>query len=334
MWGIFIFFLLFFTHIYFPASGQAVVTGVVPSPPRFLPSVFIGHRVQQFHCPSIFHRVLLTHALALSASQFVLKKKSPRIYTSMHSGGFEPTKLTYTRLEDNLICYRGDRPHWYRYPQAKILREEALDHDQRVQHDRGASPVIVFPGVPQFESSRHVPKIDLEYKNNTATGCKIPWSIVHTNARIVQKNSPFSDDFGYPVIQREPFPPKKGIPLSWYVLWLGTCHDGSSTFLAKASRIEGVPQLWRHPTFVGNPFFLTFFFPPPFEVRWGFDTFSCAFFSPRVFRLFLLMRSLWRSMPACFQGLTRDLFLSFVPRYELLCEQNMCRFACVACGRV
>ena len=37
------------------------------------------------------------------------KKKSPRIYTSMHSGGFELTKLTYTRLEDNLIRHPGDR---------------------------------------------------------------------------------------------------------------------------------------------------------------------------------------------------------------------------------
>ena len=37
-----------------------------PSPPRFLPSIFIEHRVQQSHCSSIFHRVLLTHALALS----------------------------------------------------------------------------------------------------------------------------------------------------------------------------------------------------------------------------------------------------------------------------
>ena len=46
------------------------------------------------HCSSIFHRVLLTHALALSASQFVRKKKSPQIYTSMHSGGFKLTKLT------------------------------------------------------------------------------------------------------------------------------------------------------------------------------------------------------------------------------------------------
>ena len=79
------------------------------SPPVLAFIFFIAHRIQQSHCSSIFHRVLLTHALALSASQFVRKKKSPRIYTSMHSGGFELTKLTYTRLEDNLTRHRGDR---------------------------------------------------------------------------------------------------------------------------------------------------------------------------------------------------------------------------------
>ena len=88
-----------------------MVTGVVPPLPRFLPSIFIAHRVQQSHCSSIFHRVLLTHAVALSASPFVHKKKSPRMYTSIHSGGFELTKLTYTRLEDNLIRHRGDRQY-------------------------------------------------------------------------------------------------------------------------------------------------------------------------------------------------------------------------------
>ena len=106
--------IFFVSHFHFPASGQAVVTGVVPSPPpRFLPSIFIAHRVQQSHCSSIFHRVLLTHALALSASQFVNKKKSQRICTSMQSAGLELTKLTYTRLEDNLICHRGDRLFYY-----------------------------------------------------------------------------------------------------------------------------------------------------------------------------------------------------------------------------
>ena len=79
-------------------------------PPRFLPSIFIAHRVQQSDCSSIFHRgVLPTHALALSASQSARKKKSPRLYTSTHSEGFELTKPTYTRLEDNLIRHRGDQ---------------------------------------------------------------------------------------------------------------------------------------------------------------------------------------------------------------------------------
>ena len=55
---------------------------------------------------------MLTHALALSASQLVHKKKSPRIYPSMHSGGLELTELTYTRLKDNLIRHRGDRLYY------------------------------------------------------------------------------------------------------------------------------------------------------------------------------------------------------------------------------
>ena len=102
-------FFFFFCTIYFPASGQAVVTGVIPSPLRFLPSIFIAHRVQQSHCSSIFHRMLQTHALALSASQSAHKKKSQRVYTSMHSAGLEFTKLTYTSLADKLIRHRGDR---------------------------------------------------------------------------------------------------------------------------------------------------------------------------------------------------------------------------------
>ena len=99
----------FFTHIYFLASGQAEVIGVVPSSPRFLPSIFIAHRGHQSHCLSIFHRVFLPHHLVLSASLFLHKEKCLRTHTGMHSGGFELTKLIYTRLEDNLIRHRGDR---------------------------------------------------------------------------------------------------------------------------------------------------------------------------------------------------------------------------------
>ena len=82
-----------------------MVTSVVPSPPQFLPSIFIAHGVQQSHCSSNIHRVLLTHTFALSASPFVHKKKSlRRIYTSMHSGGesnspnrpIPGSRITYT----------------------------------------------------------------------------------------------------------------------------------------------------------------------------------------------------------------------------------------------
>ena len=84
-----------------------MVTGVVPSPPRLLPSTYIVHRVQQSYYSLIFYRMLITHALALSASQFVHKKKSQHIYTSMHSAGLELTKLTSTRLKGYLTRHRG-----------------------------------------------------------------------------------------------------------------------------------------------------------------------------------------------------------------------------------
>ena len=107
-------FFFFVPRFYFPASGQAVVTGVVPSPRRFLPSFFIAHRVQQSHCASIFHRALLSHALALSASQYVHEKKSQRIHTnkSYALGGartHETDLYIYQGLEDNLIRHRGDQ---------------------------------------------------------------------------------------------------------------------------------------------------------------------------------------------------------------------------------
>ena len=105
---IYLFLLTFLLSSFWTSSGHRCR----PFCSRFLPSTFIAHRVQQSHCSSIFHRVLITHALKLSASQFVHKKKSQRIFTSMHSAGLELTKLTYTRLEDNLTRHRGDR-HYY-----------------------------------------------------------------------------------------------------------------------------------------------------------------------------------------------------------------------------
>ena len=127
-----------------------MVTGVVPSPPWLLPSIFIAHRVQQFHCSSIFHRVLLTHAFALSASQFVHKKKFPRICTSMHSGGFELTKLTYNRLEGNLIRHRGDRFYCMLCQRAKTGRGRcgwgALGAEHELQREE---PAVLCEGPVQ-----------------------------------------------------------------------------------------------------------------------------------------------------------------------------------------
>ena len=117
-----------------------MVTGVVPSPPRFLPSIFIAHRVQRSRCSSIFHRMLLTHALALSASQFVHKKKSQRIYTSMHSAGLGHPKLTSTRLEDNLIRHRGDRIRAIYTPFRSVVYSYFF-----AKHTRGTSRICSPP---------------------------------------------------------------------------------------------------------------------------------------------------------------------------------------------
>ena len=79
--------VIFFTHAstFQLLPGQAVVTGVVPSPRLFLLSIFIALRGQLSHCSSIAHR--------------------------MHSlGGIRTHETDHdTRLEDNLIRHRGDR---------------------------------------------------------------------------------------------------------------------------------------------------------------------------------------------------------------------------------
>ena len=65
-----------------------MVTGVILSTPPG-PSLQYVSRIG-FSNPTarrFFTRVLLTHALALSASQFVLKKKSQRIYYEYALGG-------------------------------------------------------------------------------------------------------------------------------------------------------------------------------------------------------------------------------------------------------
>ena len=98
------------------SSGQAVVTGVVRSPPRYVPSIFIAHRVQYSHCSSIFIECC---QLTLSRSPLIhfYARKSPYVY--VHSVIIELTKLilvgtrkTYQAILYNIHTYmeRCDRP--------------------------------------------------------------------------------------------------------------------------------------------------------------------------------------------------------------------------------
>ena len=85
---------------------QAVTTGVVLSPPPVIDFIFFAHRVQH---PLIVH---FSSSVANSRSRAFRKsisaqEKAPRRIIRVRSGGFELTKLTYTRLEDNLIRHRG-----------------------------------------------------------------------------------------------------------------------------------------------------------------------------------------------------------------------------------
>ena len=63
-----------------------MVTGVVPSSPRFLPSILIAHTVQQSHWSSIFHRVLLTYSLAVGIS-ICSQEQAPKVLYEYALGG-------------------------------------------------------------------------------------------------------------------------------------------------------------------------------------------------------------------------------------------------------
>ena len=77
-----------------------------------LPSIFIAHKVQQPHCSSNFiSSVANSRSRAFRKSICAQEKVATNLYRvpGMHWGGSELTKLTYTRLEDNLVRHRGDR---------------------------------------------------------------------------------------------------------------------------------------------------------------------------------------------------------------------------------
>ena len=56
-----------------------------------------------------FHRMNVANSRFRAFRESICtQEKSLRIYTSVHSGGLELTKLTYCRHEDNLLRHRGD----------------------------------------------------------------------------------------------------------------------------------------------------------------------------------------------------------------------------------
>ena len=87
-----------------------MVSGVFPSPPGYVPSVFIARKVQHSQRLVDFHRMLVTHAFALSASHFVHKKMVPTNLYEYALGGTRTYEIDlYCRHEDNLLGHRGDR---------------------------------------------------------------------------------------------------------------------------------------------------------------------------------------------------------------------------------
>ena len=72
------------------SSGQDVVTGVVPSPPRYVPSIFIARRVEHSHCSSIY-----IECCEVTLSRFPLINFYPRksAYEYVHSVRIELAKL-------------------------------------------------------------------------------------------------------------------------------------------------------------------------------------------------------------------------------------------------
>ena len=135
---VFFFFLTLLLSSFWTSRGHRCR----PSSPRFLPSIFIAQRIQRSPCSSIFHPVLLTHVLALSASQFVHEKKSQRIHTSMHSGGFELTKLTFFFSHTLLSSFWTSRGHRCRPSSPRFLPSIFIAH--RVQRSHCSS---IFHGV-------------------------------------------------------------------------------------------------------------------------------------------------------------------------------------------
>ena len=116
-WGV-------FTHIYFPASGQAVVTSVGPSPARFLPSTFIAHNIG-FSNPTLL--VDLSPGVANSRSRAFRKSicAQEKIPTDLYEHALGGTGRRLP-LELHIMCEQQEQEQ----------EQEQEQQEQQRQHRR------------------------------------------------------------------------------------------------------------------------------------------------------------------------------------------------------
>ena len=93
-------------------SGQAVVTGSVPSSPRYVPSIFIAHRVQHSHCSSIFIECCWLTLSRFPLINFLCKKKSLRVCAL---GENLIREIDFSRHQDNLPSHPGRLTYYASY---------------------------------------------------------------------------------------------------------------------------------------------------------------------------------------------------------------------------
>ena len=92
------------------SSRQAVVTGVVPSPPWHVPSIFIAHRVQHSHCSSNSPKLTLSRFPLIN---FLMQEVPTSMCTRL--GENSTREIDFSRHEDtwyNLPSHRGRRLQW------------------------------------------------------------------------------------------------------------------------------------------------------------------------------------------------------------------------------
>ena len=104
------FFLLFFESLLFSSFWTSCGLRCRPFSPRYVPSIFVAHRVQHSHRSSTF---IETHAFALSASQLVYEKSPYEFKYLVHEyalGGIRTHAIDLHITGTGITCHhRGDR---------------------------------------------------------------------------------------------------------------------------------------------------------------------------------------------------------------------------------